>query len=61
VVVDDLLVEKVKKLYGLKTTREAIHFALKTVASTESRKAMLELQGIGWEGDLEAMRTRRYP
>jgi len=61
VVVDDRLVEKVKKLYGLKTTREAIDFALRTVASTKSRKAMLDLQGVGWDGDLDAMRTRRYP
>lgn len=61
VVVDDQLVIKVKELYGLKTTREAIDFALRAVASTKSRKSMLELEGMGWEGDLEAMRTRRYP
>lgn len=61
VVVDDRLVAKVKKLYGLKTTREAIDFALRAVASTKSRKSMLDLEGMGWDGDLEAMRTRRYP
>ena len=61
VVVDERLVAKVKTLYGLKTTREAIDFALRALVSTKSRKSILELEGMGWEGDLEAMRTRRHP
>lgn len=56
VVVDDDLVKKVKDLYGLKTTREAIHFALLSLVSPHDRKAILELRGMGWEGDLDQMR-----
>jgi Arc/MetJ family transcription regulator len=59
VVVDDRLVERVKKLYGLRTTREAIDFALRAVATEGSRRDMLDLKGSGWEGDLRSMRRSR--
>lgn len=59
VVVDDELIKKVKDLYGLKTTREAIHFALLSLVSPHDRKAILELRGTGWEGNLEQMRESR--
>jgi Arc/MetJ family transcription regulator len=56
VVVDDELVDRVKKLYGLRTTREAIDFALRLAAGREDRRKMLELRGTGWGGDLDEMR-----
>jgi Arc/MetJ family transcription regulator len=56
VVVDDELVAKVMRIYGLRTKREAIDFALRKVAGSSDRRAMLELEGIGWEGDLLEMR-----
>ncbi len=56
VVVDDELVESVMRLYKLRTKREAIEFALRRVAGERDRKRMLELEGIGWEGDLLEMR-----
>lgn len=56
VVIDDELVDKVKKLYGLHTTREAIDFALRALVSRKSRRDMLDLEGSGWEGDLDEMR-----
>ena len=56
VVVDDRLVEKVMHMYGLRTRREAIDFALRQVAGSSDPKAMLELRGIGWDGDLLEMR-----
>ena len=60
VVVDDKLIERVMKLYGLKTKREAIHFALEAAANKETRhRDVLKLRGIGWEGDLEEMRRSR--
>jgi Arc/MetJ family transcription regulator len=61
VVVDDELVAKVMKLYGLRTKREAIDFALRRVAGTGSREGILALEGSGWEGDLEQMRRSRFP
>ena len=62
VVVDDELVERVKSLYGLSTTREAIDYALRKVAGLqEANRRTLELQGSGWGGDLDAMRRSRIP
>lgn len=59
VVVDDALVERVMRLYGLRTKREAIDFALRAVAGDANRRDMLDLRGAGWEGDLEEMRRSR--
>ena len=56
VVIDDELVARVKERYGLRTTREAIDFALRAVAGTTDQMAMLDMQGTGWEGDLAEMR-----
>ena len=48
--------------YRLPTKREAINFALRTLAaepaSVDEARA---LRGIGWEGDLDAMRSNRAP
>ena len=59
VVVDDALVERVMRQYGLRTKREAIDFALRAVAGDANRRDMLDLRGAGWEGDLEEMRSNR--
>jgi Arc/MetJ family transcription regulator len=59
VVVDEALIEKVMKLYKLSTKRAAIEFALRAVAGESDRRKILELRGIGWEGDLDEMRQKR--
>jgi len=58
VVVDDSLIERVMRVYGLRTKREAIDFALRrTLAVSDDPHARaLELEGTGWEGDLDVMR-----
>jgi Arc/MetJ family transcription regulator len=57
VVVDEQLVKRVMEIYGLRSKREAIDFALRQAAGRKDRnRRMLELRGIGWEGDFEAMR-----
>ena len=60
-VIDDVLVAKVMKLYGLPTKRAAIDFALRRVAGENDPRKLLELRGIGWEGDLDEMRRTRFP
>lgn len=60
-VVDDELVERVMRLYGLRTKREAIDFALRAVAGEGSLDGILELRGSGWVGDLKEMRRTRFP
>jgi Arc/MetJ family transcription regulator len=57
VVIDDGLVRKVMDLYGLRTKREAIDFALRYTARTEERRTKtMALHGRGWEGDLDEIR-----
>lgn len=59
VVVDDELILRVMTTYRLPTKRAAIDFALRAVLGSKERRHMLELEGMGWEGDLEAMRRDR--
>jgi Arc/MetJ family transcription regulator len=56
VVLDEELVDKVKKLYGLPTTRAAIDYALRSLAGSFDKRDMLDLAGTGWDGDLDEMR-----
>jgi len=56
VVLDEELVDKVKKLYGLPTTRAAIDFALRSLVGSLEKRDMLDLAGTGWDGDLDEMR-----
>lgn len=59
VVVDDLLIEKAMKRYNLKTKREIIDLALRRLVGEYEQIDMLELQGMGWDGDLEELRRDR--
>lgn len=61
VVVDDELVEKAKRLYGLRTVREVIDLALRRLVGgvRDPWRAALELEDTGWEGDLDEMRVDR--
>jgi Arc/MetJ family transcription regulator len=59
VVIDEEIVERVKKIYGLPTTRAAIDFALRSLLPSEDPRDILELEGAGWGGDLDTMRRKR--
>ena len=58
--IDDQACAEVMRRYGIATQREAVNFALRTLAtkpmSVEEARA---LRGIGWEGDLDEMRSGR--
>ena len=60
--IDDQACAEVMRRYQLATKREAINFALRTLAaepaSVDEARA---LRGTGWEGDLDAMRSSRSP
>ncbi len=58
VVVDDRLIERVMRLYGLRTKREAIDFALRrTLAVRDDPYAhALGLEGRGWNGEHDEVR-----
>jgi Arc/MetJ family transcription regulator len=61
IVIDDALVERAMRLYSLKTKREAVDLALRRLVGEYRPIDILELEGIGWEGDLDAMREARFP
>jgi Arc/MetJ family transcription regulator len=59
VVIDEKLIRRVMRLYRLPTKRAAIDFALRALVGERDRRDMLDLEGAGWDGDLQAMRTDR--
>ncbi len=58
--IDDGACAEVMRRYRLTTKREAINYALRTLAAEPlSLDEARALRGTGWEGDLEAMRANR--
>ncbi|MCI0690053.1 MAG: type II toxin-antitoxin system VapB family antitoxin [Sporichthyaceae bacterium] len=56
--IDDDLVAAAMRKYGLKTKREAVELALRRLVGPPLTKEFLKsLRGVGWEGDLESMRS----
>ena len=73
IVLDDELIEKAIRITGARTKRQVVHEALRRLvedAEAESLrrrryqkacKGLLELEGIGWQGDLRAQRRDDRP
>ena len=60
--IDDKACAEVMRRYRLATKGEAINLALRMLAAeTASVDEARALRGIGWEGDLDAMRSNRPP
>ena len=60
VVLDDSLVEQAKRLTGIKTKREVIHEALRTLVRLREQGEVRALRGkLHWEGDLAGLRESR--
>ncbi len=48
--------------YGLPTKREAVNFALRTVAAEPlDLEAARRMRGSGWDADLDELRTSTAP
>ena len=56
VVLDKELVERAMAETGLRTRRELIDYALRRLVSPYEPEDMLDLRGMGWDGDFEALR-----
>lgn len=57
---DDALVAEVMRRYGATSKRAAVDLALRRlVGPVMTRAEMLEVEGTGWDGDLEALRSDR--
>jgi Arc/MetJ family transcription regulator len=55
--IDDALVARVMRRYGLSTKRAAVDLALRRLdIEPLTRDEALAMRGSGWEGDLEELR-----
>jgi Arc/MetJ family transcription regulator len=62
IVLDEALVEQARKLTGIKTKKELIHEALRTLIRLRQQGEVRGLRGtLHWEGDLDALRQARLP
>jgi len=60
VVLDDDLVQRAQELTGIKTKREVIHEALRTLVRLREQTSVRKLRGkLHWEGDLDEQRRGR--
>ncbi|MGD9816754.1 MAG: type II toxin-antitoxin system VapB family antitoxin [Hyphomonadaceae bacterium] len=55
--IDDALLAEAMDVSGLSTKRATVEEALRQMVETHRRReALASLAGVGWEGDLDAMR-----
>jgi Arc/MetJ family transcription regulator len=60
IILDDKLVERAQKLTGIKTKREVVQEALRTLILLREQTVLRSLRGkLLWEGDLDAQRQSR--
>lgn len=60
--IDDEVLEQVRKTYGLRTKRETVDFALRRLLVTRlTSEQVLAMEGSGWQGDLDEMRSGDGP
>jgi Arc/MetJ family transcription regulator len=57
--IDEELIDRAMKLYGVRTKRDAVDLALRALVGDPAAGSMRDLRGTGWEGDLEALRADR--
>jgi len=56
--IDDKLMRDSLRVTGLKTKREVVELALKTLLRLSQQEEIKRLRGtLAWQGDLEALRT----
>lgn len=60
IVLDDKLVDRAQKLTGIRTKREVVHEALRTLISLYEQGEVRRLRGkLKWEGNLHDQRLSR--
>ena len=58
--IDDELAAEVMRRFGLKTKRAAVDLALRRLVGVPlTRQFLLDLEGIGSEGDLDKLRSEQ--
>lgn len=57
IVIDDKLMQEALRATGLKTKKEAVELALRTLLRLQRQRQIRSLRGkLDWRGDLDAMR-----
>lgn len=60
--IDEKLIAQVLALYGLRTKRDAVDFALRRLlVEPMTREEALSMEGAGWSGDLGELRAGTAP
>jgi Arc/MetJ family transcription regulator len=60
IVLDDNLIERAQKLTGIKTKRDVVQEALRTLILLREQAELRSLRGkLTWEGNLDEMRQPR--
>ena len=60
IVIDEELIDRARRLTGIKTKREVVHEALRTLIQIREQAEVRALRGkLHWEGDLAALRETR--
>ncbi|MGC1378830.1 MAG: type II toxin-antitoxin system VapB family antitoxin [Anaerolineales bacterium] len=61
IILDDNLIERAQKLTGIKTKREVVQEALRTLILLREQTEIRPLRGkLKWEGDLDEQRQSRF-
>lgn len=60
IVLDDKLIERAQKITGIRTKREVVHEALRTLILLNEQGEIRNLRGkLKWEGNLNEQRSAR--
>ncbi len=60
IVLDETLIEQARKLTGIKTKKDVIHEALRTLIRLRQQGEVRNLRGkLHWEGNLDELRRSR--
>lgn len=60
IVIDDELMNRVLKITGIRTKREAVEMGLKALLRLERQEQIRDYRGkLDWEGDLDQQRADR--
>jgi len=60
IVLDEELVRKAQRLTGIRTKRELVNTALRTLVRLNEQASLRNLRGkLNWDGDLDEMREGR--
>ena len=58
--IDDELAAEVMRRFGLSTKKAAVDLALRRLVGLPlTREFLLELEGVGWQGDLDELRSEQ--